>query len=260
MARCFAPRERREHLDVAQHRERRGEDHVVGRLREAAARVAAVHGHAGVGLLERDHLGAEADARRELGQERARQLVGAAVEVDEVGVEVAELLAQQLEERRVHQRLLVEQEAEHLDRALRPAAQLEELAHAVLVVLGGDARPRVVAAGRRGGSRTARARRSRAAPAPCARAPRSRTRARGIVAELAGGGPAARRSSSRPRGLSIVNGWVASPYRSMSAMREGVRARDAHRPASAHRPGANGSRSVRTRPPTRCCASSTTGS
>src|SRR6266542_2737664 len=31
-------------------------------------------------------------------------------------------------------------------------------------------------------------------------------------------------------------------------------------PASAQRPGANGSRSVRTRPPTRCCASSTTGS
>ena len=138
-------RERCEHLDVTQHRERRGDDGVVAGDREPPGARAVVHGHVVVGLVERDHLGAEADPRPELGEERAWQQVGAAVDVDEVGVAVAELLAQQLEERRVHQRLLVEQEAEHLDRAFRPSPDLEELAHAVLVEVGGDRRPGVLA-------------------------------------------------------------------------------------------------------------------
>ena len=191
-----------------------------------------------VGLVERDHLGAEADARRELGQERARQQVGAAVEVDEVGVVAAELLAQQLEERRVHQRLLVEQEAEHLDRALRPLAQLEELAHAVLVVLGGDRGPRVVALRRGAGAANG----SSSAAQSCAGA-HALVR-RDLEAERARD----RRASSRCRtrwppkkqyasALSIVNGCVASPKRSMSAMRERVRARDAHRAGLGPQPG-----------------------
>ena len=124
MARCLAPRERREHLDVAQHRERHGHHRVVGFHGEPVARVAAVHDtprrrywSIATILAPKRMRGASS------GRNARRQLVGAAVDVHEVGVEAAELLAQQLEERRVHQRFLVEQEAEHLDRALGPAAE-----------------------------------------------------------------------------------------------------------------------------------------
>ncbi len=92
-----------------------------------------------------DWSSAEADATTELGQERPRQQVGAAVEVHEVGVVIPQLLPEQLQERRVHERLLVEQEAEHLDRALRPLLELEELAHGEVIVLGRDRLPSHVA-------------------------------------------------------------------------------------------------------------------
>ena len=164
-----------------------------------------------VGLVHGEDLRAEPDPRRELGQERAREQVGAAVDVHEVGVVTAELLAEQLEERRVHQRLLVEQETEHLDRALRPLARFEELAHRVLVVLGGDLDPRVVTV-------LAEPRRERLElGVPQLRGSHRFVREHleaeppGIAGELAMRGLAARRRSSTASALSIVNGLVARP-------------------------------------------------
>ena len=78
-------------------------------------------------------------------QERARQPVHAAVDAHHVDVAAAHLLPQQLEERRVHQRLLVHQEPEELDRRLGPALLLQELARRVVVVPVDDLRPAVVA-------------------------------------------------------------------------------------------------------------------
>ena len=81
----------------------------------------------------------------ELRQEPARQVVHAAVDADHVRVEMADLLAQQLEERRVHERFLVHEEPEELDRRLRPALLLQELARRVAVELADDLGPGVVA-------------------------------------------------------------------------------------------------------------------
>ena len=71
-----------------------------------------------------------------------------AVDAHHVDVEVADLLAQQLEERRVHQRFLVHEEAEELDRRLRPSLLLQEFAGGIVVELADDLGPRVVAGGR----------------------------------------------------------------------------------------------------------------
>ena len=57
------------------------------------------------------------------------------------------LLAQQFEERGVHQRFLVHQQAEEFDRGFGPALLLEEFPRRVTVVLRDDVGPRVVAEG-----------------------------------------------------------------------------------------------------------------
>jgi hypothetical protein len=138
-------RERLQHLDVAQHRVGDRDDRVVALQVRAAGGGLVVHGDAGLRLVERDHARAEADAVAQRGQVRVRQLVRAAVDAHHVGVVAPDLLAQELEEARVHQRLLVADEPEQLDRRLGPALLLEELARRVAVVLRDDRAPRRVA-------------------------------------------------------------------------------------------------------------------
>ena len=127
---------------MAEHRERDRDDGVVTRHLRAPGGGLIVDDD-GVGrLIDGDHLRAETNAAAEIRQEGARQVVHAAVDFDHVRVVVAGVFAQQLQERRVHQRFLIRQQAEHLDRPFRPFVGLEKLARRVLIVFRDDLRPR----------------------------------------------------------------------------------------------------------------------
>ena len=84
---------------------------------------------------------------RQLAIERVRQRVHAALDLLHVDVRAAEVLAQHLDHRVVHVRLDEVHDRVVLDRAVRPAAEAQELVQRVLVVVAHDLVPGGVALG-----------------------------------------------------------------------------------------------------------------
>lgn len=86
-------------------------------------------------------LAPKTDIVHQFRQESAGQGVHAAFQFDHVGVVMPGLLTKQFQEGRIHERLLVHQQAEHLDHALRPPVPLQEFADRVFVITGDDLLP-----------------------------------------------------------------------------------------------------------------------
>ena len=85
-------------------------------------------------LVQGNHPGAVSNTGSERRQECLRQMVCSTGYLNHVGIVISAVLAEKFEERRIHHRFLVIEQSEHFDHAFRPALELQEFTHGVLVV------------------------------------------------------------------------------------------------------------------------------
>ncbi len=138
-------RERLERLDRAQDGERKRADGVVAAGSEATRLRLEVDGHAFGILVDGEDLGAEADLLMKFGVERVRESVHPARDLLHVDVGLADVLAQDLDDRVVHVGFDEVHDRVVLDGSLRPALHAQELEQRVLVVIAHDLLPGLVA-------------------------------------------------------------------------------------------------------------------
>jgi len=92
-------------------------------------------------LVDGDHPGAEVYPVGERREEGPREPVHTPFDLEHVRVEAACLFPQQFQERGIHQRFLVPEQAEELHGFLGPLVQLQEFTHGILVVPTGELGP-----------------------------------------------------------------------------------------------------------------------